>query len=68
MMTQCLQEVPIELANRIVLKRKPKLLEEHGYASIKYYTKAAIALGVASMSPNGNAYILRYEEAWSRPA
>jgi hypothetical protein len=68
MMTQFLQEVPVNWVNKLVLKKNPTILQEHGYASMKYYTKAAVALGVASMSPNGNAYILRYEEAWSRPA
>ncbi|PVF97414.1 hypothetical protein CPB86DRAFT_451426 [Serendipita vermifera] len=68
MMTQFLQEVPVNWVNKLVFRKNPTLLQDHGYASGKHYTKAAIVLGVASLSSSGSAYILRYEEAWSHPA
>jgi hypothetical protein len=67
MMTQFFQEVPIHWVNSLVFKNNPKLLQERGYASGKQYAKAAVTSGVASLSASGNAYIIRYEEAWSRP-
>jgi hypothetical protein len=68
MMTHLLSEVPVGWVNKFVLRKNPTILQEHGYASMKQYTKAAIASGVASIAPGRHAYVLRYEESWSRPA
>jgi hypothetical protein len=67
MMSHFLQEISISWVQGIVFKANPNLLREHGYASSKEYSQAAIALGVVTLSDNGKAYILRYEEAWSLP-